>query len=394
MSRSPSLPSLALAVVLAALQLAAAAPARAQILPEGLDGTEPPGIESEPEISLPEATLRLVVLPFEHEQQTGSRIGMRLATLLSEALAQNPEWSLQSPESAREELGRYLPPLSELMQPETAARLGVQFGVDALIAGQTYVLENRFYMVAKVVGCRSGVVVASGAGGAIESPLSDLIDILAPELDGLLAERQEMLSSAAGSGGKIEKMLKSRVTALRRQKEPPPIIVVVAEAQAGPGAEAGQPEAASAAGAARDRLVERVRRIGMSARAPRARDRIEWVRARHAGESSRVPEALQGRGMVLALLVQTEVFKREGTLDLGRAMADAVWLDAQDGAKLGETHLQRFALRQGPEKAAAAAGRILARSVLEGSLPAALDLWEARQQDDEELNSASPAAAP
>jgi TolB-like protein len=324
---------------------------------------------------------RVAVLPFEYEEQDDSRIGQRIADLLSETLRLNPTLRIEGPDEVRSRAGDSLPRMSQLLNGEDASQLGRTLELDALVSGQAYALEGRFFVVAKVIGCASGQIFGTGADGAVSAPLPEIVEVLAPGVDDLLAERRPELLLPPARARQAEEVLAARVRALRRQKEPPPVIVLVAEPEDGSG---------KAGGAAQDRLSQRVRRIGMTARPQRAKDVVEWARELHQGRGKEVPGALRGQGIVLAMLLRMEPVGERGALNVARASADALWLDARDGSRLASASASRDAVGRGAEAAAAAAARRLAQAVFDESFAASLTRWEARHKKDEE---AAPAPA-
>ncbi|MEE8537764.1 MAG: hypothetical protein V3S71_07115 [Acidobacteriota bacterium] len=349
-----------------------------------------------------EPFLRVAVLPFEYVESSNSRIGWRVAELLSEALGLNPDWEIVGPESVRDRSRRTLPRMTALVQGDAAAELGEEVGVDAVITGQIYALDGRFYLVAKLVGCRSRKVFGAGADASSASSLSDVMTALAEGLDHLLAERRHALASPTPRLRSVEEALKTQVTVLRRQRELPPVIVLVADME----------EMLPVADEAIRRLVQRVRRTGMSAQSPKAKDLVEWVRSLHAQAARGVPEALEGNAIVLAVLLQTEagpdlegvgledspvgeggeiVEQNGGPLRVGHGLAEAIWLDARDGAELGRGRAERYALGQGPEQAGAAVARVLAQEIFETSLGEVIVRWEARRAaaDEKDLRAAA-----
>lgn len=327
----------------------------------------------------------MAFLPFEYEDQGDSRIGQRIAELLAEALGLNPGLQVKGPEEARRALDGAPPRMLDLVRGETAGRLGAQLGADAAVTGQAYVIGERFYVVAKVVGCASGAVFGAGAEGALSAPLPEIVEALAPGVDVLLAERRPELTLPGSRARQAEEALAARVRALRRQKEPPPVILVVAEPEGGPGATAS---------AAQERLAQRVRRLGLTARPQRAEDLLEWARALHAGGGREVPGPLRGQGMVLAMVLQVQAQEGRGALSVARAVADAEWLDARDGTRLATASAMRDALGRGSEPASIAAARRLAQAVFEDSFAAALSRWEARHRESEPGPTSAKAGGP
>jgi hypothetical protein len=321
----------------------------------------------------------VAVLPFEYEEQGDSRIGQRIGELLAAALALNPSLTVMDPERSRDEAGRSLPRMGEVIRGEVAASLGTQLGVESLVTGQAYAVGDRFYVVAKVVGCNTGRVFAAGAEGALSAPLNEIVDALAPGVDDLIFERRLELTLPGSKSRQLEESLAARVRAMKRQKEPPPVILLVAEPEKG--------DAASTS-AAQDRLSLRVRRIGMTARPQRSQDLAEWARKLHEGGRAEVPGPLRGQGLLLVLLLRVDVAAGQGALSVARAAGDALWLDARDGTRLSAAQAMRDAVGQGIEAAAAAASRRLGEAMFEESFAAALSRWEARH-----LETEPPAAA-
>ena len=391
------------AALLAALPLAGGA--RAQTVSDSTSSSDGAAIEGA-KARVP--FLRVAVLPFEYDESSDSRIGQRVAELLSEALELNPDWEIVGPQSVRDRSRRSLPRMTALVQGQAAAELGEEVGVDAVITGQIYALDGRFYLVAKLVGCRSRKVFGAGADASSASSLSDVMSALAEGLDSLLAERRHALASPTPRLRSVEEVLKTQVTVLRRKKEPPPVIVLVADME----------EMLPVASEAVRRLVQRVRRTGMSAQSPKAEELVEWVRSLHAQAARGVPEALEGNGIVLAVLLQTEagpglegegfedspageggeiVDRNGGPLRVRHGLAEAIWLDARDGSELGRGRAERYALGQGPEQAGAAVARVLAQEIFETSLGEVIARWEARHaaaaDDENDLRAAAGEAS-
>lgn len=335
-----------------------------------------------PPASRPPGSLRVAFLPFEYEDHGDSRIGQRIAELLADALALSPALQVQRPDEARRALDGPLPRMEELTRGEAAARLGSRLGVDAAVTGQAYVIGERFYIVAKVVGCSSGRVFGAGAEGALSAPLPEIVEALAPGVDDLVAERRPELTLPGARARQQEEALAARVRALRRQKEPPPVILVVAEPEDGSGAMAS---------AAQDRLSQRVRRLGLVARPQRAKELQEWARSLQADGRRDVPGPLRGQGIVLAMRLQVQTQEGRGALSVARAVADAEWLDARDGARLGTSSAFRDAIGRGVEAASLAASRRLAQAVFEESFSSALSRWEARHREEGEPAAPAPA---
>jgi hypothetical protein len=322
----------------------------------------------------------VAVLPFEYEEQGDSRIGQRIGELLAAALSLNPSLLVLDPERSRAEAARSLPRMAELMRGEVAAAFGTQLGVEALVTGQAYAVGERFYVVAKVVGCNTGRVFAAGAEGALSAPLAEIVEALAPGVDDLIFERRPELTLPGSKSRQLQESLAARVRAMKRQKEPPPVILLVAESENGE---------ASSAGAAQDRLSLRVRRIGMTARPQRSEDLSEWARELVRGKRADIPGPLRGQGLLLVLLLRVDVEPGQGALSVARASGEALWLDARDGARLSTAQAMRDAIGQGAEAAAAAASRRLGEAVFEESFAAALGRWEARHLEPEPGAAAS-----
>jgi hypothetical protein len=325
-------------------------------------------------------------LGFEYDEQADSRIGQRIAELLSEVLALNPALKVLGPEVAGDLANGPLPRMAALVRGEDVASLGARLQVDAVVTGQAYALEGRFFVVAKVVGCASGRVFGAGADGLVQAPLTDIVEALAPGVDDLLAERRPELTLPAGEVRRAEETTEARVRALSRQREPPPVILLVAQ----PEGTAGNPAAI-----AQDRLSQLVRRIGMTARAPRAADLLEWAHAVNAGGKSEVPGPLRGQGIIVAMSLGLEAGEERGPLNVANALADVVWLDARDGARLASARLARPALARGGEGAAGAAARRVAEAAFRQSFTAALSRWEARHREEQEgAAGGAPAQSP
>jgi TolB-like protein len=316
----------------------------------------------------------VAVLPFEYEEQGDSRIGQRIGELLAAALALNPSLQVLDPERSRDEAGRSLPRMGEVIRSEAAAALGTQLGVESLVTGQAYAVGERFYVVAKVVGCNTGRVFAAGAEGALSAPLTEIVEALAPGVDDLIFERKLELTLPGSKSRQLEESLAARVRAMKRQKEPPPVILLVAEAENG---------SAATVNAAQDRLSLRVRRIGMTARPQRSQDLAEWARRLHDGGRPDVPGPLRGQGLLLVLLLRVDVASGQGALSVARAAGDALWLDARDGTRLSASQAMRDAVGQGAEAATVAASRRLGEAMFEESFSAALGRWEARYMETE-----------
>jgi TolB-like protein len=331
------------------------------------------------------APRKVAVLPLEYEEQGDSRIGQRIGELLAASLALNPSLQVFDPERSRSEAGRSLPRMGEVTRGEVAAALGTQLGVESLVTGQAYAVGERFYVVAKVVGCNTGRVFAAGAEGALSAPLNEIVEALAPGVDDLISERRLELTLPGSKSRQLEESLAARVRAMKRQKEPPPVILLVA----GP-----EGAAVASAGAAQDRLSLRVRRIGMTARPQRSQDLAEWAREVHAGRRAEVPGPLRGQGLLLVLLLQVDVEPGQGALSVARAAGNALWLDARDGTRMTSAQAMRDAVGQGVEAAAGAASRRLGEAVFEESFPDALGRWEARHLENEEPAAAASASPP
>ena len=80
-----------------------------------------------------------------------------------------------------------------------------------------------------------------------------------------------------------------------------------------------------------------------------------------------------------------------GPLRVGHGLAEAIWLDARDGAELGRGRAERYALGQGPEQAGAAVARVVAQEIFETSLGEVIVRWEARRAaaDEKDLRAAA-----
>jgi len=142
------------------------------------------------------AVYPVAVLKFHERGRDSSELGGKVTDLLFVNLVTRPELFLVDRDDidrlfAEQELNQ-----SGLINPEEATRVGALTGAKILVTGSVLLIDDRQFLVAKIIGTETGRVLGASARGAADDSLDGLVDSLADAVAMVITERSQELIPA------------------------------------------------------------------------------------------------------------------------------------------------------------------------------------------------------
>lgn len=206
-------PVIALLLTLASIVCANAAP-------------EAPATPAAPSFPQP---LTAAVLNFQVSGKDFEHKGAEAAILLNAELSTAPNVILVERQEIDKILGEQELGLSGNVTPDTAAKVGQLTGAKAIITGRVFGTENKFYLVAKIIGTETSRVYGEMVSFSSPDALDRAAKELAPKIMSVLEKRGDTLQAKVEDPAARLERLKQIVAG----KKLPSVSVQVAEQHIG-----------------------------------------------------------------------------------------------------------------------------------------------------------------
>jgi TolB-like protein len=129
------------------------------------------------------------ILPFQERGAEVHSLGSQVTDLLFVSLVANPKIYLVDREDLDKVLKEQELNLSGLIKPSEATRVGQITGAKVLITGSVLQVDNKMYLVAKIIGTETTRVVGASVSGSVRDNLDGLVKQLAEQVAKTIEER-------------------------------------------------------------------------------------------------------------------------------------------------------------------------------------------------------------
>ena len=135
----------------------------------------------------------VAIFPFTERGRDAAELGTKVTDLLFANLVVNPNMFLVEREEidklfAEQELNR-----SGLINPAQATQIGYLTGAKILVTGSVLVVDDKLYLVAKIIGTETSRVLGASAKGRVDDSLDQLVEELAESVSTTISERAKDL---------------------------------------------------------------------------------------------------------------------------------------------------------------------------------------------------------
>ncbi len=171
----------------------------------------------------------LAVFPFQERGREVSELGNQVTDLLFAGLVVKPELYLVEREDLAKLLDEQQLNLSGIVNPQSATMVGQLTGAKILVAGSVLEVNDKLYLVAKVIGTETSRVFGASVKGNAGDDLDILAEQLAEKVSDTIIERASELVAKPLSR-------EDRIAALKKQLgdgERPSVFVSVDERHVG-----------------------------------------------------------------------------------------------------------------------------------------------------------------
>jgi TolB-like protein len=172
----------------------------------------------------------IAILPFQERGKEVKELGGKVADLIFANLVTDPELFLVDRESLDKTLAEMELNLSGIVDPKQANVVGQLTGAQIIITGSVFQIDNKNYVVAKVIGAETSRVIGASANGPLSDGLDELTAQLAKKVvDGIKANGASLVARRVSEGDRIEKIKDALGDAKR-----PVVFVSITEQHVGP----------------------------------------------------------------------------------------------------------------------------------------------------------------
>ncbi len=171
----------------------------------------------------------LAVFPFQERGREVSELGNKVTDLLFANLVVNPELYLVEREDLAKLLDEQQLNISGIVNPRAATKVGQLTGAKILVAGSVMEVNDKLYLVAKVIGTETSRVF----GASVKGNVGDDLDVLAEQLGEKVSKT--IVDKAADLVAEV-KSREDQIAALKKQigdGERPSVFVSVDERHVG-----------------------------------------------------------------------------------------------------------------------------------------------------------------
>jgi len=148
------------------------------------------------------------ILPFAERGDDAEGVGAKGSDLLFASLVADPEMYLVDREDLDKILKELELNLSGLVKPTEATQVGQLTGAKILVTGSVIQVDNKLYLVAKIIGTETSRVLGASVKGEVRDNLDTLTEQLAEQV-------AETIQSRAGDLIAKPKTREDRLAALR-----------------------------------------------------------------------------------------------------------------------------------------------------------------------------------
>lgn len=169
--------------------------------------------------------LTAAVLDFKEAGDELAGTGVSISALLQVRLGSDSESPLVERAELKEVLREQELVLTDSVSPGQAARLGQLTGAEVLVSGRVFAIENRVYVVAKMISSSTGRVF----GATAEYERQGKIDAAVSSLSAQIAKTLKDKRTELASGKPLEERVLEKVRAVMKDRKAPKIHVSIKE---------------------------------------------------------------------------------------------------------------------------------------------------------------------
>lgn len=133
----------------------------------------------------------VAIFPFSERNSSVKGMGNQVSDLLFAGLAENPNLWLVEREEMKKMLDEAELNLSGMVNPNQAIQIGQLTGAKIIVTGSVFKINNKTYLVAKVIGTETSRVLGKSVKG--NENLDKLAEKLAEEVSGVISKDAEKL---------------------------------------------------------------------------------------------------------------------------------------------------------------------------------------------------------
>ncbi|NND98241.1 MAG: hypothetical protein HKN47_13025 [Pirellulaceae bacterium] len=151
----------------------------------------------------------LAVFPFQERGRDVSELGNQVTDLLFASLVVNPDLYLVEREDLAKLIDEQQLNVSGMVNPASATKVGQLTGAKILVAGSVLEVNDKLYLVAKVIGTETSRVFGASVKGNVGDDLDILAEQLGEQVGKTIIERaSELVAEVVSREDRIAKLKK------------------------------------------------------------------------------------------------------------------------------------------------------------------------------------------
>lgn len=169
--------------------------------------------------------LTAAVIDFKESSDDLAGTGASVSALLQVKLTSDSESPLVERAELKEILSEQELTLTDSVSPGQAARLGQLTGAEVLVSGRVFAVQNRVYLVAKLISASTGRVFGVSADYERQGKMEAAVSSLSKEIAKTLKEKQTELASAKS----LEDRQQEALGEIMKDRKAPKLFVSIKE---------------------------------------------------------------------------------------------------------------------------------------------------------------------
>lgn len=140
-----------------------------------------------------EAIYPAAVFAFQERSASLAGYGEKVSELLFVTLAENPKLLFVDRQEMNKILDEHELNLSGMVNPDQAVKIGALIGAKILITGSVMQMDNKIYLVAKIIGTETSRVIGASASGSAQGEIFPLVQELATAVSEKISSQSDSL---------------------------------------------------------------------------------------------------------------------------------------------------------------------------------------------------------
>ena len=139
----------------------------------------------------------VAILPFQERGRDAAALGGQVTDLMFASLVVNPDLYLVEREDINKLFEEQELNLSGLVNPAQATQVGYLTGAKIIVTGSVFIINDKLYVVAKVMGTETSRVLGASSVGQADDDIDGLVESLAENVSATISEKAGLLVAKA-----------------------------------------------------------------------------------------------------------------------------------------------------------------------------------------------------